>query len=184
VLPWIVSLVQNATLYDEVRHFLFLLPPLAVLAALSLDAGWSWLVHQKTWLRITGFALVGTYAAVHVGIVCYLHPYEYVYYNVFTGGLPGAEGRYETEYWGLSFKELVERFPAHVDPTYVVACGEQTSSAYYLPESLRLLPPEEIGAADYALTHARNNCPPRELGTPAVTVERFGVTLGSVRDLR
>jgi len=182
--PWVVSLVQNATLYDEVRHFLFVLPPLAVLAATALDAAWTWLVRQNVWIRTTGCAVFGAYVVLHVGIVCYLHPYEYVYYNVFAGGLPGADGRYETEYWGVSLKELVERFPAHENPTYVVACGDQTSSAYYLPESIRLLQPEEVGAAQFALTHARSNCPPREAGVPAVTVERFGVTLGSLRDLR
>lgn len=182
--PWIVSLVQNATLYDEVRHFLFLLPPLAVLVALAFDAAWTWLLQQRTWLRVVGFSAAGAYLTAHVAVVAYLHPYEYVYYNVFSGGLPGADGHYETEYWGLSFKELVERFPEHADPTYIVACGDQTSTAYYLPTSLRLLPPGGEADAQFALTHARSNCDLQSAGSAVITVERFGVTLGSVRALR
>ena len=38
-----------------------------------------------------------------------LHPYQYVYFNrLVAGGLPGAVGQYDTDYWGASCKEGVE----------------------------------------------------------------------------
>jgi hypothetical protein len=38
-----------------------------------------------------------------------LHPYQYVYFNrLFAGGLESAAERFETDYWGSSYKEGAE----------------------------------------------------------------------------
>jgi hypothetical protein len=37
-----------------------------------------------------------------------LHPYQMTYFNFLVGGLAGADGRYETDYWLASYKEAVE----------------------------------------------------------------------------
>ena len=34
-----------------------------------------------------------------------LHPYQYIYYNSFTGGVEGASGQYELDYWVTSYRE-------------------------------------------------------------------------------
>ena len=34
-----------------------------------------------------------------------LHPYEYVYYNQFMGGVDAAVDRFELEYWATSYRE-------------------------------------------------------------------------------
>ena len=36
-----------------------------------------------------------------------LHPDQYVYYNAFVGGVPGAENRFKLDYWANSFAEAV-----------------------------------------------------------------------------
>jgi len=42
-----------------------------------------------------------------IGIVS-LHPYEYIYYNQFIGGVSGAADRFETDYWATSYREAAE----------------------------------------------------------------------------
>jgi len=37
-----------------------------------------------------------------------LHPYEYVYYNQFIGGVDAAVDRFELEYWATSYREAAE----------------------------------------------------------------------------
>jgi hypothetical protein len=49
------------------------------------------------------------------GIVS-LHPYEYIYYNSFVGGVSGAEGRFETDYWAISFREAAEYVNENASP--------------------------------------------------------------------
>lgn len=47
-----------------------------------------------------------------------LHPYEAVYFNrTVGGGLSGAHGRFETDYWGHSFKEGVRWLVANAEPS-------------------------------------------------------------------
>ncbi|MGZ9222659.1 MAG: hypothetical protein ACXW4Q_11170, partial [Anaerolineales bacterium] len=46
--------------------------------------------------------LPGLFASVR------LHPYEYVYYNQFIGGVKGAVDRFELDYWGTSYREAAD----------------------------------------------------------------------------
>ena len=50
-----------------------------------------------------------------VGIIS-LHPYQYIYYNSFIGGLPGAEGDYELDYWLTSYREAGEYVNSAASP--------------------------------------------------------------------
>jgi hypothetical protein len=68
-----------------------------------------------------------------------LHPYEYVYFNrIVAGGLAQAAKSYETDYWGLSYKEGVEwinqNYSLRPDgrKTRVASCSNPTSTAYFL----------------------------------------------------
>ena len=38
----------------------------------------------------------------------HLHPYQYIYYNSFVGGVHGAFHNYELDYWGTSYYEAAE----------------------------------------------------------------------------
>ena len=37
-----------------------------------------------------------------------LHPFQYTYFNCLAGGVAGAAGKYETDYWLTSYKEAIE----------------------------------------------------------------------------
>ena len=41
-----------------------------------------------------------------------LHPYQYTHFNHIAGGVPGADGRYMRDYWGLSFRQAGEALRA------------------------------------------------------------------------
>ena len=47
-------------------------------------------------------------AAEPVGWTIRNHPHEYVYFNPLVGGLDGAFGNYETDYWGNSIRMASE----------------------------------------------------------------------------
>ncbi len=102
ILPLGYVLLRRPPMYDGYRHFLFLVPPLFLLAGLGLDALLVWL--RPLWLRL-GLGLLilapGIFALVR------LHPYPYTYYNAFIGGVGGAFRRYETDYWLTCYKETL-----------------------------------------------------------------------------
>lgn len=97
LLPIALVIVQRSTLYDGVRHLLFIYPVIVVLAA----AGWTAALSRRDPLvrRITAVLLV-------IGLVNILtftvraHPNESAYFNELVGGPKGAFSKYDMDYWG------------------------------------------------------------------------------------
>lgn len=99
--PLIAIVAMHSVLYGSLRQFLFLVPPMILIAAYVVV--WACRVCVKYWIKglplllITGLLL--SYALV-VRDMARLYPYEYVYFSPIVGGLPGAANSYETDYWG------------------------------------------------------------------------------------
>ncbi|TVP77889.1 MAG: hypothetical protein EA353_09470 [Puniceicoccaceae bacterium] len=116
IFPLGYMLWKDPVIYDGLRHFLFVLPPMVCVAAL----GFEWILRQIERAGRPRFIVVlQAVMALAAGLVTIemvrLHPYQYVYFNQISGGLPGAFGRDETDYWGLSHKEAAEWLNAHVE---------------------------------------------------------------------
>jgi hypothetical protein len=96
-LPIMLVIVRHSTLYDGIRHLLFIYPVLVVLAA----AGWTAALSRRDPLvrRITAVLLV-------IGMIEVLtfdiraHPNESAYFNGLVGGPKGAFSKYDMDYWG------------------------------------------------------------------------------------
>ena len=96
----------HPAVYDGLRHFLYLLPILSSLAALSFIE----FFQKRPWSALRKIAMVLALAKslFTVTDLVRLHPYEYVYFNELAGGLKGAYGNFETDYWVASFREAVD----------------------------------------------------------------------------
>jgi hypothetical protein len=115
-LPVLWVVLARPPLYDGMRHFLFVLPGLAALAGVGTALGFREL--RRAWARgIAGGVLLLLLAGT-VRDMIELHPYQSVYFNRLIGGLRGADGRYETDYWGNSYKEAVEWVVEHYQGSY------------------------------------------------------------------
>jgi hypothetical protein len=103
--------IQDATLYDGVRHTLFVIPMLALLA------GWAFvrLLQSLSRARIPIAMLSALYVAAVVIDLARLHPLEYVAMNAFAGGTSGACGRFELDYWGAAATEALRRLEHRLD---------------------------------------------------------------------
>jgi glycosyltransferase involved in cell wall biosynthesis len=103
IFPVAYAIYKDSSLYDGMRHFLFIYPILAVLAAW----GWSKLIElpKMRWIvsgALTILMLLPGYWMVKN------HPYEYVYFNELSGGIDNAYAKYETDYWMNSVKKMCE----------------------------------------------------------------------------
>lgn len=98
---WLVF--RQAPIYNNLRHFYFVLPPILIVAGIGFEA----LVARarRPWLRGTVVALV---LAPGVWGIIWLHPYEYTYFNSLTGGVSGAYEVFDQDYWCTSLKEATE----------------------------------------------------------------------------
>lgn len=69
------------------------------------------------------------------------HPYQYVYYNMFIGGVEGAARRYELDYWCTSYREAMEFVNAAADQGAVVVVQHPESAANaFAREDLTIVP--------------------------------------------
>jgi hypothetical protein len=172
--------------YDGLRHFLFLLPLIGVMAAGVLADFLSaprFTRPGRVLLALTAFT-----ALLPAIDMARLHPYDYIYFNELTGGLRGAQGNFETDYWGASYKEAVECVEAHAagtaqKPILINASGNSYQLACYFNEGLAWT--DDIKKADYYLSTTRDG--KDKLVDPSKVVhvvKREGVPLCYVFKLR
>lgn len=100
VVPFGYVLIKRPPMYDNYRHFLFILPALFFFSALVIE---KLMTVKWVWLK-TAMALILLVPGIAGIIQC--HPYEYSYYNELTGGMKGAAGKYEVDYWLTCYRDL------------------------------------------------------------------------------
>jgi hypothetical protein len=183
-LPLLVTVVTRPVLYDAHRHFLFLMPPLAAGCGIGLS-GFLDIAQLPLIVRTSVAALFATLTALTALDMVQLHPYEYVYFNRLSGGLRHALGRFETDYWGASYKEGLDWVVEHVHtrsgkPLRIANCNGSDELGYYLASSqhaaAQLHPVKGADEADVFLATTRFNCH-KIHGNVLHVVERLGVPL-------
>src|SRR5262249_12229522 len=98
VLPAGFLILQHATMYDGIRHVLFVIPMLAVLAGGGMVALLPLLRRAPVVSAITAGAYVGSVLLTLVA----LHPLEYVALNALAGGTRAAQEKFESDYWSVA----------------------------------------------------------------------------------
>jgi hypothetical protein len=190
-LPLMIAMVKRPALYNGIRHFIFVIPPMAVLAAI----GFSWVLDRVRPLGLLPLLAVnGLFAAslmLPLTEMIRLHPYQYTYFNHVAGTVRGADANYMLDYWGLAFKQASEELREKLEearevPPYgrkwkVAVCGPQR------PAQVALGPAFNIGwdsqAADFAMTLGEFYC--KGLNAPVlVEIKRDDVVFARVYDIR
>ncbi len=128
--PMLYVLAARPPMYDGFRHFMFIVPPLFILAGIALQAVFDRV--SSAWIRLPVIALL-----LMSGVIAYvqLHPFEYTYYNQFAGGTRQAAARFETDYWLTCYKQAVEKANrlASLHPTLFVRREGYIASYYAAP---------------------------------------------------
>jgi len=191
LLPLAVTVALRPAMYNGIRHFVFVLPPFAVLGGL---AGMFLVEIAARRFRFAPIAaavvlLAGT--AVPVAHMIRLHPFEYTYFNDFSGGVTATRGRYMLDYWGLSFKQasqallasLAERHESkpHDRRWKIAVCGPHRSPQVELGPDFETT--WDPSGADFAMMLGEFYC--AKLDAPLlVEIVRDGVTYARVYDIR
>ncbi len=110
-LPIAAIILQHSTLYDGIRHVLFVIPMLAVIAGF----GFLRLAPLLRRFPMTTATVAGAYVGHAVLAFVLLHPLQYAAFNVFAGGVIGAYGRFEQDYWSLAVLPALRRLEEQLD---------------------------------------------------------------------
>jgi hypothetical protein len=186
-LPLAGAVILRATLYDNMRQFLFVLPPLFVIGSLGIERALQEVGRPALCVVVSLLLLVPGLAGILT-----LHPYEYVFYNSFVGGVGGAFRRFELDYWGTSTREAMEIVNAVAPPgaVIVVSVPPHLADAFARDDLILVSPgptsPSEPSRPQFAVLNTRANLDldffPEQ--TAAWEVRRDGAVLAVIKDLR
>jgi hypothetical protein len=190
-LPLVVAMVKRPALYNGIRHFIFVIPPMTVLAGVAFAWGMSWLKENRRSWQPVALAIFTFGLLLPLSEMIRLHPYQYTHFNHIAGTVRTADNLFMLDYWGLALKqasdglreELTERqeAPPHGRKWKVAVCGPQR------PAQVALGPDFTIGwdshAADFAMTLGEFYC--KGLTAPVmVEIKRDDVVFARVYDIR
>ena len=112
-----VMIISRPTLYDGPRHFFFLVPIMILLAAWGFLTLCRLLWHRPQIVGRLLAVLVVIAAGINYGLIFKtmsdLHPYEYTYFNELVGGIEGAKGNYDLDYWRICTKPAAQWLSTH-----------------------------------------------------------------------
>lgn len=186
--PVVYAALSRPPMYNGIRHFLFVVPPLVVLAC----AGWMGAVNWARSQRWRQYGLRGVavslflLAAVPLAM---MHPYGYAGFNGFVGWLPGAYGGWETDYWSSSLREAGQQLEDMVEPHtpgerrhLVAVCAEGFQINDVLDRRFEIT--HVWDAAEFYVSSTQMGCDDSLSGAVVATVKRMGVPLAVVKDRR
>jgi tetratricopeptide (TPR) repeat protein len=111
--PLLFAIAQKSNVYSSWRQFLFIYPALVLLSAKGFD-----LLYEQITRPAIKYILIAAVLLLAVHPVKFMisNPgYYYMYYNQIVGGLKGAYGNYETDYYFLSQTEASEWLTDYIE---------------------------------------------------------------------
>ncbi len=190
-LPLIIAMVKRPALYNGIRHFIFVIPPMTVLAGVAFVRLLDWIGARHRGSQVAAVAVFSFGLMLPLAEMIRLHPYQYTHFNYIAGTVRSADSLYMLDYWGLALKqasdalreEIVERqeVPPRGRKWKVAVCGPQR------PAQVALGPDFTIGwdshAADFAMTLGEFYC--KGLTAPVIAeIKRDDVVFAKVYDIR
>jgi hypothetical protein len=182
ILPLSAVIIIGSTVYDNFRQLLFLLPPIFLAGGIVLE-----IVFKKVtgnafrFLILCVLVFPGVYADID------LHPYQYVYYNSYVGGVRGAFRKYELDYWGTSFRQAAQYVneTAPLNAQGVVLEPMQPFQDFARPDlklySLSEVKPDQHYDFLVASDHKNEDQALCRSVDPALTISRDGAILAVVK---
>jgi hypothetical protein len=189
--PILLAIITRPVLYNGIRHFLFVVPPMAVLAGVAS----AWLFEKLNAYRrpaaLAALAIFTLSIGITIADMVRIHPYQYALFNRVAGGVQGAADRYMIDYWALGFKEASETLLERIEEQKLVkpanrkwkvaVCGPAAVVGLELGKDFEAT--NDSRGADFAVSLGTFYC--AELFAPIINeVRRDGVVFARVYDIR
>ncbi len=191
MLPLAIAMVKRPALYNGIRHFIFVIPPMAVLGGAAFAWAMDWLRVNHRGAQAAAVAIFSFGLMLPMAEMIRLHPYQYTHFNYIAGTVRQADALYMLDYWGLALKQASDALKEQITERQesppagrkwkVAVCGPQR------PAQVALGPDFTIGwdsqSADFAMTLGEFYC--KGLTAPVIAeIKRDDVIFARVYDIR
>ncbi len=149
--------ITNPPNSDGYRHYLFMFPPVFIFAGFAINEIFIRIQHNG----IKAAAVLALLLPAIIANVT-LHPYQYAYYNTFTGGTDKAFRQYETDYWLTCYREAVLEFEKEAPQgSQLFVKREPYIAEYYASSNITIrdyrTELKDIQPGDFVLINTRTN---------------------------
>ena len=134
IYPFLLLFFTPFSIYDGLRHVLWMLPYFCIIPALTIY----FLMKKLNFLKIKiVFSVIVCLFIFFVINFLMITPYQYTYLNIFNGKKENNYKRFENDYWGGSIKELVNKIDINKKEEITLAfCGMSKGTVkYYLKKN-------------------------------------------------
>ena len=135
-----LALILSVNVYDNLRLFLFVIPFLSIISSIALN------YFFENFKKYTQIKVITVFVFFLFSLSFYrfiiLTPYQYTYVNYSYLKLENSIGKFEHDYWGSSYKELVKKIKENyskeeIDKFKIADCGGgDFTLIYYLNKYL------------------------------------------------
>lgn len=140
--PLAYIIYTKANVYHAWRHVLFIFPSMAILASF----GWNQCIafFEKMKIAIAGIALLFFFLLEPAYFIFATFPNTVTYHNQLVGGVKGAYGKYEVDYYYNSLKQCSDYFVKNILPqhqngdTVIVMSNALHIMQHYIPKGSRV----------------------------------------------
>jgi hypothetical protein len=157
VFPLGYVIYKKSVLYDTMRHFFFVYPSIIILTGLAFSYFINLLQKNMKYAAVVVLLIL---IALPARFMFANHPNEYVYFNELVGGIKGAFGNYETDYYMNSVKQCADWM--HKNENFKRTDGRRTNiytnavapvGFYFKADSATVAP---VGYASYRQRSEKN----------------------------
>lgn len=103
--PVVYVIYKKAVLYDAMRHLYFVYPSIILLSALSFNYFLNSASKNIRYVTVIGIVIL---LFLPARFMVANHPNQYVYFNELMGGIKGAYGNYELDYYMNAVKQCAD----------------------------------------------------------------------------
>ena len=132
-----LALLLKVNIYDNLRLFLFIIPLFSIIAALSLNYNFNFFKVSTSSKATLGIVFILFLLSFYRFVI--LSPYQYTYVNYSYLKFENSIGKFEHDYWGSSYKELVKKIKQR-----------------YSKEEIKNFKIADCGGGDYTLIYYLN----------------------------
>ncbi len=137
--PIFLAIILSVNIYDNLRLFLFIIPFFSLVAAFSIDQLFN--TFNKSWLSKISLSIIIVLFTLSFYRFIALTPYQYDYVNYSSLKFKNVKEKWEHDYWGSSYKELVSKIKdkyskEDIKNFKITNCSGDETLLYYLSKDL------------------------------------------------
>jgi len=138
VFPMLLVIFGKPNSHDGSRQFMFSVLPMVVLSALAWCELFKLIPGKK--LLVLAYAILVLLMLQPLKFMIQYHPMQALYFSPIIGGVSGAYGNYEIDYYGVAIKPALKWLEKNVGdeknpPRIRMYYGSQTKVTFYLEKS-------------------------------------------------